>query len=127
MFIKLTLSTIEILCAMHNVSQADNENMDMRNKYFDSGYSFLPMSLLAHCQDVHTSERQSVTMWHMGTSNPTAGSMCSSLSKGDRISRNSHSYPHPHPHSTWLSDDCHLLEIKREKGKGQERFALKEG
>lgn len=84
----------------------------------------MPMSLLAHCQDVHTYQKDG--------SLPCSTRVCQTpvqdlhVPVSARVTENTQK-PHPHPCSTWLSDDCHLLEIKREKGKGQEEFVLKEG
>lgn len=79
------------------------------------------MSLLAHCQDVHTPERDGLLA--CGTQVRQTSLQGLYVPVSARVTGDIQAPPHPL--STSLSDICHLLEIKRQKGKGQKGLVLK--
>lgn len=96
----------------------------MRNKYFEKWWllfhAYEPSGTLPGCTHIRGTVHYCVAHEYV---KPHCR-LCVPVSA--RVTENTQK-PHPHPRSTWLSDDCHLLDIKREKGKGQEEFVLKEG
>lgn len=90
----------------------------MRNKYFEKWWllfhAYEPSGTLPGCTHI----RGTV---HYCVAHEYVKPHCVPVSA--RVTENTQK-PHPHPCSTWLSDDCHLLEVKREKGKGHSELVL---